>query len=85
MPSTARLRSSPNDDELTLVRVSVDSVRLWPVRLRSFLYMTTSVGDVDPTDVTVSRAFMLEALPAAFVTVTPNVEPSSATVTAGVV
>src|SRR5271170_1967383 len=38
------MRSKPKLEAVTLARVRVDSVRFWPLRLGSFLYVSTSVG-----------------------------------------
>src|SRR5277367_2475997 len=63
LPSTGKIRSRPKLEETTLARVSADSERFWPVRLRPFLYVSTSVPAGTLPFVTSSAAPRLVVLP----------------------
>ncbi len=84
LPSVDRKRSLPKLVAFTFASVSTVSVRFWPVRARSFLYVTTSVPEVTAAP-TVRSALRLLALPAELLTTTAKLAPLSAVVAAGVV
>ena len=71
-----RLKRFPKVAVVTFEGVRVDSVRFWPVRMASYLYVTTSVPEAVAA-VTVSVAALLVTLPAELVAVTVNLAPLS--------